>query len=79
MTIHHIFNSLSDEEKKKANAHAKAERHKSMKYDVSNREFAEKDAFFREHCEKANVKPTVRQASKYRRGLGKARQSMMEQ
>lgn len=39
---------------------------------MSNREFAEKNSTFRLQCEAAGVQRTKRQASKYRRKLGKA-------
>lgn len=39
---------------------------------TTNRDFASKDDTFRDSCAEAGVQPTVRQASKYRRGLGKA-------
>jgi len=38
---------------------------------MTNREFT-KDKFFRKCCEFANVLPTTRQASKYRRDKGSA-------
>jgi hypothetical protein len=38
----------------------------------TNREFAEKNGSFREACTKAGISPSVRQASKYRRKMGKA-------
>ena len=39
---------------------------------ITNREFAKTDKRFVEACEGAEVKPTVRQASKWRRKKGKA-------
>jgi len=39
---------------------------------MNNREFAEKDEQFKKCCELAKVKPTKRQASKFRRGKGLA-------
>jgi len=39
---------------------------------VSNREFAESNKNFISACEKAGIKPTQRQASKYRRKVGLA-------
>lgn len=39
---------------------------------VTNKEFAEKDEFFKNCCGKAGVNPTVRQASKFRNGKGSA-------
>lgn len=39
---------------------------------MTNREFAAKDDTFRSCCSEAGVEPSVRQASKYRRGRGKA-------
>lgn len=36
---------------------------------MTNREYA-KEQIFLNHCKKANVKPTTKQASKFRRGLG---------
>jgi hypothetical protein len=38
---------------------------------ITNRKFSE-DGNFRKACQKANVAPTRRQASKFRRGEGKA-------
>ena len=40
--------------------------------DVFNREFAKTDEQFKAACEKAGVQPTPRQASKYRRKMGRA-------
>ena len=39
---------------------------------MTNREFAKADNGFREACEAVGISPTVRQASKWRRGKGKA-------
>lgn len=39
---------------------------------MDNREFSQKDKEFRDACSKANVEPTVRQASKFRMKMGKA-------
>jgi len=39
---------------------------------MTNREFSKTDKRFVEACEDAEVKPTVRQASKWRRKKGKA-------
>ncbi len=39
---------------------------------MTNREFSKTDKRFVEACESAEVKPTVRQASKWRRKKGKA-------
>jgi hypothetical protein len=39
---------------------------------VTNREFAEKDKEFRNLCENSGVKPTTRQASKFRNKRGLA-------
>jgi hypothetical protein len=38
----------------------------------TDREFAEKNGKFREACEAAGVKPTKRQAAKFRRKIGSA-------
>lgn len=38
----------------------------------TNREFSLSDKRFREACERAHIPPTVRQASKWRLGFGKA-------
>ncbi|MCI4435668.1 MAG: hypothetical protein JHC33_02485 [Ignisphaera sp.] len=38
----------------------------------TNKDFAMKDSAFAEACGKAEVQPTRRQASKFRRGYGKA-------
>jgi len=43
---------------------------------VTNKEFSEKDGHFLFVCGKFNVTPTKRQASKFRRGLGKASKLM---
>ena len=40
--------------------------------EMTNREFSKTDKRFVEACEDAEVKPTVRQASKWRRKKGKA-------
>lgn len=39
---------------------------------ITNRQMTEQDAGFVEACQKAGIKATKRQASKYRRGLGAA-------
>ena len=39
---------------------------------ATNKTFCNTDIIFREACELAGVKPTVRQGSKYRNGKGKA-------
>jgi len=39
---------------------------------VTNREFAKDDVSFNTCCERAGLEPTKRQASKWRRGKGKA-------
>lgn len=41
-----------------------------MKEQLSNREFLKENDGFLNLCKKANVKPTMRQASKFRRGVG---------
>jgi len=46
----------------------------SLKEEVSNREFAKRQHFV-DACILADIKPTARQASKFRRGMGKAYQS----
>ena len=38
----------------------------------TNAAFAKTDAAFREACEQAGIEPTIRQASKFRRGFGLA-------
>lgn len=37
---------------------------------MTNKEYAEKDQNFIELCKNNNIKPTERQASKFRRGFG---------
>lgn len=37
---------------------------------MTNKEFANKNSNFIKHCTLANVKPTTRQASKFRKGKG---------
>ena len=39
---------------------------------MTNKEFAKSNKNFLETCEMANIKPTKRQASKFRRRMGKA-------
>ena len=46
----------------------------SMKNDVTNREYSKRQNFV-DACILADVKPTKRQASKFRRGIGKAYKS----
>lgn len=43
-----------------------------MKGRASNRDFAANDGLFRASCEAAEIPPTMRQASKYRRKQGAA-------
>jgi len=71
LTLTRIHQRMTDDERKKANKYAENERHRSMKGE-SNRHFAEKNARFRQACQNAGVEPTVRQASKFRNGEGKA-------
>jgi hypothetical protein len=40
--------------------------------DLTNKEYAKKNTMFINACEKAEVEPTKRQASKFRMGKGKA-------
>lgn len=42
---------------------------------MSNKKFSVTIKVFKEHCEKAGVKPTARQASKWRRKVGRAYQA----
>ena len=42
------------------------------KAEMTNRTFAEKNKHFQECCLKAEVEATMRQASKFRRGIGAA-------
>jgi hypothetical protein len=44
---------------------------------LSNRKFAETDTNFQAACEAAGVKPSARQASKYRNGMGAARRGSL--
>lgn len=53
----------------KARKHARDMAHKSMKFETSNREFANTEGF-KQRCENAGVKPTKRQASKFRNKRG---------
>ena len=39
---------------------------------MTHKEFSDTDAGFREACREADTEPTMRQASKYRRKMGKA-------
>lgn len=45
----------------------------------TNREFAKDDELFKTACEVVDLKPTARQASKWRRGFGKAYRQGMKQ
>lgn len=40
---------------------------------MTNKEFSNQDALFREACKLARIEPSKRQASKYRNGRGLAR------
>lgn len=42
------------------------------KYDVCNEKFAKEDSAFNQACDKVGIKPTARQASKWRNKKGKA-------
>jgi hypothetical protein len=44
-----------------------------MSNEMTNREFAKSDENFHKACATAGIAPTLRQASKYRRGLGAAK------
>jgi hypothetical protein len=39
---------------------------------MTNRQFAKENEIFKQSCQEAKVEPTKRQASKFRRNLGKA-------
>ena len=45
---------------------------------VTNGEFSKQDKLFRTCCELAEIEPTKRQASKFRRGFGKASKFKLE-
>jgi hypothetical protein len=45
---------------------------------VTNGEFSKQDKLFRTCCELAGIEPTKRQASKFRRGFGKASKFKLE-
>ena len=45
---------------------------KCRDYSITNRVYAETNQAFKNACAKASTPPTKRQASKFRRGLGKA-------
>ena len=64
-----VFQRLSPEEQQKARQEALAQAHKSMKHDTTNREFAASAGFIK-MCESHQIKPTSRQASKYRGKCG---------
>jgi len=42
------------------------------KYDTPNEKFAKEDSTFQQACEKVGIKPTARQASKWRNKKGSA-------
>ena len=44
----------------------------SHKYEVHNEQFAKENAEFQSACQKVDIKPTTRQASKFRNKRGKA-------
>jgi len=48
------------------------EEHQMAKAEMTNRKFAETNKHFKECCLKAEVEATMRQASKFRRGIGAA-------
>jgi hypothetical protein len=43
-----------------------------MQAEYPHKQFAKKDEHFRAACEMANIKPTRKQASKWRKGTGRA-------
>ena len=45
---------------------------------ITNRDFALHDRLFKRACEKASIPPTKRQASKFRRGKGRAFKSKLD-
>ena len=57
---------------KQAEDHQQKTKTKKSKVGPTHREFVEDSKTFQAACEAAEVKPTLRQASKYRRGMGKA-------
>lgn len=76
-TLTRVHHRMDKEEREKAAKAAQKERHKSCdKYGgVSHREFAKSDTNFKKACAEADIMPTTRQASKYRRGFGSARKA----
>ncbi len=56
----------------KARKHAEGERHKQVRDGVTNTDYAKQSGQFAKCCEAAGVKPTARQASKFRNGHGAA-------
>ena len=69
-----VHNTLDDEVDKVS----KQQREKTVKYDIYNSVFANENENFKLCCEKAGVKPTKRQASKFRNKSGAAYKFMKE-
>tara|TARA_Y100000034_G_scaffold130756_1_gene189991 strand:- start:67 stop:324 length:258 start_codon:yes stop_codon:yes gene_type:complete len=61
----------SEEYKKQSQANSLKQGMKSLKHETTNRQFSSEDGFIKA-CEKIGIKPTKRQASKFRRKEGKA-------
>jgi len=83
-TLRRVFHRLSEEESKKAAEHAKKERLKSLRHKTTNREFAADEGFVA-LCKRVSeklgveVKPTARQASKYRNRKGVVYTTLLEE
>lgn len=67
----HKWHRLSKDEKDKRRKHA-SEQATRMTVGMTHDEFMKTNDLFKKSCEKAGIKPTKRQASKFRRGLGLA-------
>jgi len=76
-TLHNgtSWHNRSEDYKKNAIHFMRTASLSSLKSSQTNTDFAKNNGKFKAACQEAGVEPTSRQASKYRRGYGKARQA----
>jgi hypothetical protein len=71
-TLKRTFRTLDKKGQEEARKYALEQSRLSRPEGQTHREFAEKNKQFRDACEAAGVKPTRRQAQKFRAGKGSA-------
>jgi len=71
-TLQRVHQHFTPDEKAKAEKHAKSEREKTLKDQITNSKFSQTNTTFIDACQEAGVQPTARQASKWRNKCGAA-------